>query len=94
LQGMQLDELSRYLVGATTDIFSVPEESPLVGRRLGEIDLRERSGATLIVAVRDGKPLHNVGPEFVVEAGDRLVLLGDHRALDEAAQVISPRAPA
>ncbi|MGE5218454.1 MAG: cation:proton antiporter, partial [Chloroflexota bacterium] len=94
LQGMQLDELSRYLVGATTDIFSVPEESPLVGQRLGDINLRERSGATLIVAVRDGKPVHNVGPDFVIAAGDRLVLLGDHKALDEAARMMSPRVPA
>lgn len=46
------------------------------------------------VAVRDGRPLHNTGPEFVVEIGDRLVLLGDHKALDEAARMISPRAPA
>ncbi len=94
LQGKQLDELNQYLVGTTTDIFSVPNGSLLVGRSLREIDLRERSGVTLIAAVRDGKPLHNPGPEFVLEAGDRLVLLGDHKALDEAAQIISPRADA
>ncbi|HEX9787122.1 MAG TPA: cation:proton antiporter [Candidatus Binatia bacterium] len=90
LQGKTLDELSQYLIGATTDIFSVPEGSPLVGRSIREIDFRANSGVTLIVAVRDGKPFHNVGPEFVVEAGDRLVLLGDHKALDDAAQLISP----
>ena len=45
------------------------------------------------VAVCDGRPLHNTGPEFV-EIGDRLVPLGDHKALDEAARMISLRAPA
>lgn len=90
LQGKQLDELSQYLVGVTTDIFSVPETSPLVGRSLRDIDMRENSGVTLIAAVRDGKPFHNVGPDFVVAAGDRLVLLGDHKALNEAARMISP----
>jgi K+:H+ antiporter len=90
LQGKQLDELSQYLIGATTDIFSLPENSPLVGQSLREIDFRDRSGVTLIAAVRDGKPFHNVGPEFVLEAGDRLVLLGDHKALDDAARMISP----
>jgi K+/H+ antiporter YhaU regulatory subunit KhtT len=58
---------------------------------LREIDLRERSGVTVIAAVRDGKPFHNVGPEFVLQAGDRLVLLGDHKSLDEAAQMFTPR---
>jgi len=32
LQGKQLDELSQYLIGATTDIFSVTESSPLAGQ--------------------------------------------------------------
>ena len=91
LQGKQLDELSQFLIGATTDIFSVSEDSPLVGQSLREIDLRERSGVTVIAAVRDGKPFHNVGPEFVLQAGDRLVLLGDHKSLDEAAQMFTPR---
>jgi K+/H+ antiporter YhaU regulatory subunit KhtT len=90
LQGKQLDELSQYLIGATTDIFSVTESSPLVGQSLRHIDLSGRSGVTLIAVVRDGKPFHNVGPEFVLAAGDRLVLLGDHKALDDAARRISP----
>jgi CPA2 family monovalent cation:H+ antiporter-2 len=90
LQGKQLDELSQYLIGATTDIFSVPETSPLVGRSLREIDFRQHGGVTLIAAVRGGKPFHSLGAEFVVEAGDRLVLLGDHKALDDAARMISP----
>ncbi len=92
LQGKALDELSQYLVGATTDIFSVPPDSPLVGKTLREIDFRERSRVTVIAAVRDGKPFHNVGPEFVLKASDRLVLLGDHKALDDAARRISPDA--
>jgi monovalent cation:H+ antiporter-2, CPA2 family len=91
LQGRQIDELNQFLIGVTTDIFSVSESSPLVGQSLREIDLRERSGVTVIAAVRDGKPFHNVGPEFVLRAGDRLVLLGDHKSLDEAALMFSPR---
>ncbi len=90
LQGKQLDELSQYLIGATTDIFSVTESSPLVGQSLRDIDLPGRSGVTLIAVVRDGKPFHNVAPEFTLQTGDRLVLLGDHKALDDAARMISP----
>jgi CPA2 family monovalent cation:H+ antiporter-2 len=94
LQGKRLDELSQYLIGATTDIFSVTESSPLVGQSLRDIDLAGRSDVTLIAVVRDGKPFHNVASEFVLEAGDRLVLLGDHKALDDAARMISPENPA
>jgi CPA2 family monovalent cation:H+ antiporter-2 len=92
LQGKQLDELSQFLVGTTTDIFSVLDDSPVVGRSLPEIALGERSKVTVIAVVRDGKPFHNVGSDFVLQPGDLLVLLGDHKSLDDAAQMISPRA--
>lgn len=91
LRGRPLDELSRYLIGATTDIFSVSENSPLVGLSLARIDLRGRHGVTLIAAVRDGTAIPNVGPEFVVQSGDRLVLLGSHKALDDAARLTNPQ---
>jgi CPA2 family monovalent cation:H+ antiporter-2 len=92
LEGKRLDELNRFLIGATTDIISVLEDSPLVGQSLRQIDLRKRTGATVIAAVRDGKPATNVGPDFVLRASDLLVVLGDHKALDDATQLVSPRA--
>ena len=91
LAGKQLDELSHFLIGATTDVFSLLDDSPVVGQSLRQINLRERTGATVIAAVRDGKPIHQVGPEFVLQADDLLVVLGAHKALDDAAQLISPR---
>jgi monovalent cation:H+ antiporter-2, CPA2 family len=94
LQGKQLDQLSQFLVGATTDIFSVLDDSPVAGQSLREIALGERSKVTVIAVVRDGKPFHNVGSDFVLQPGDLLVLLGDHKSLDDAAQMISPRASA
>jgi monovalent cation:H+ antiporter-2, CPA2 family len=94
LQGKQLDELNEFLVGTTTDIFSVVEDSPAVGQSLGKIDLRSRSGATLIAVVRGGKSYHNVGQDFELAAGDKLVLLGDHKALDDAAQILNPHTSA
>jgi CPA2 family monovalent cation:H+ antiporter-2 len=90
LAGKQLDELSQFLIGATTDVFSVLDDSPVVGKSLRQIDLRERVGATVIAAVREGKPFHHVGPDFVLQAGDLLVVLGGHKALDDAAQLLSP----
>ena len=91
LEGKQLDELSQFLVGATTDTFSVLDNSPVVGRSLEQTALGERSRVTVIAVVRDGKPFHNVGSDFVLQSGDLLVLLGDHESLDRAAEMISPR---
>ena len=89
LQGKQLDELSQFLVGTTTDIFSIPEDSLAAGKSFAEIDLSGRSGVTVIAIVREGKSYHNFGPGFRLAAGDMLVLLGAHKALDDAAQILS-----
>ena len=91
LRGKQLDELSQFLAGTTTDIFSVVEQSPAVGKSLRDIDLGARNGLTVIAVVREGVSLHNVGPDFTLKKGDRLVLLGGHEALDYAGQVLNPR---
>jgi monovalent cation:H+ antiporter-2, CPA2 family len=90
LQGKQLDALSQFLVGTTSDIFSIVEASPAVGKSLEEINLPSRSGVSVIAVVRDGKSYPNVGNDFKLAVGDMLVLLGGHKALDDAAQILKP----
>src|SRR5437870_4451258 len=91
LQGKQLDELNQFLVGTTTDIFSIVGASPAVAKSLEEVDLRSRCGATVLAVVSAGKSYHNLGADFALAAGDMLVLLGDHKALDDAAQILNPQ---
>lgn len=90
LQGRGLDELSQFLVGTTTDTCLILEGSPAVGMSLEGLQLRSRSGVTVIAVVHEGKSIHNPGADFVLAAGDVLVLLGSHKELDEAAQILSP----
>lgn len=90
LEGKRLDALSQLLAGTTTDTVLILEGSPAVGKSLEELQLRSRSGVTVVAAVRDGTSIHNLAPEFQLKAGDILVLLGDHKALDQATQILSP----
>jgi CPA2 family monovalent cation:H+ antiporter-2 len=90
LQGKQLDALSQFLVGTTSDIFSIIEKSPAIGRSLEEVNLPSRSGVSVIAVVRDGKSYPNVDNDFKLAVGDMLVLLGGHKALDDAAQILNP----
>jgi CPA2 family monovalent cation:H+ antiporter-2 len=90
LQGRQLDELSQYLAGTTADIYLLVQKSPAVGKSLEEIELRARSGVTVIALVREGKSIPNPGPDFRLAAGDTLILFGSHKELDQATQILSP----
>jgi CPA2 family monovalent cation:H+ antiporter-2 len=90
LQGKQLDALSQFLVGTTSDVFSIVAGSPAIGKSLDEIDLGSRSGVSVVAVVRDGKSYPNVGNDFKLAAGDMLILLGGHKALDDAGQILNP----
>ncbi len=90
LEGKTLDQLSQFLVGTTTDTCMVLEGSPAAGKSLGEVELRARSGVTVIAVVREGKSTPNPGPEFVLRAADILVLLGNHAELDGATEFLGP----
>ncbi len=94
LRGKQLDELNRFLVGVTADIYMILDNSPALGKSLAEIDLQHRSGATVIAVVRDGKYFYRFDVDFRLSAGDMLVLLGAHKALDDAGQILQPPASA
>ncbi len=54
----------------------------LAGRSLGELDVRARTGCTVVAAERDGSLLRDLGPDFVVQPDDRLVAAGSDDALN------------
>ena len=90
LEGKSLDQLSQFLLGTTTDTCLILETSPAAGKSLEALELRARSGVTIIAVVREGKSFSNPGPEFVLRTGDILVLLGSHAELDRASELLSP----
>jgi CPA2 family monovalent cation:H+ antiporter-2 len=88
LTGSLMTSVTRMIEGATTDTFYLEPDSPAVGATLAGLDLRGKTRALVIAVVRDGK--HTLGPEsdFVFRAGDILVLVGDHQALDDAFELL------
>ncbi|MBI2990888.1 MAG: cation:proton antiporter, partial [Deltaproteobacteria bacterium] len=93
LQGKRLDELSQFLAGTTTDTCLILKESPAAGKSLGDLQLRTLSGAAVIAVVRNGQSIPNPAGDCVLAAGDVLVLMGDHKALDQATRMLSQAEP-
>lgn len=79
-----LDQLDQILAATTTESFMVPKSSPAAGRSIRELQLRKMTGVTIIAVVRNGKPTTNPPPDLVIEAGDILVMVGNHAQLDQA----------
>jgi TrkA domain protein len=55
----------------------VDAASPLAGRSLLEAAIRERTGASVIAILRNGKAQPNPQPEERIQAGDTLMVVGD-----------------
>ncbi|MGQ9802071.1 MAG: cation:proton antiporter domain-containing protein [Candidatus Saccharicenans sp.] len=78
------EKIYDYLEAGVVETFLVPEDSWINGRTLGEIDLRGKTGVTVIAVVRGDKTHSGPGANFRLEARDILVLVGDHQAMDRA----------
>ncbi|HEY5611501.1 MAG TPA: cation:proton antiporter [Thermoanaerobaculia bacterium] len=74
------------LAAGTTDVFAIRDRSWAARRSLREIDLQEAAGATVIAVVRGDRPHPSPRPDFVLERGDFVVLIGNHASIDQAFQ--------
>lgn len=81
-QHQNLQELLEVFRLTATQTHYVGEDSPMVGKTLAEINLRQRTGATIIAVVRDGHATTNPAADHALQFGDVLVLLGSHAQLD------------
>ncbi|MFN8625513.1 MAG: cation:proton antiporter [Candidatus Binatia bacterium] len=79
-----LDQLDQILAATTTESFMVPKGSPAAGRTIRDLQLRKMTGATVIAVVRGGQPSTNPSPDFAMQPGDILVMVGSHGQLDQA----------
>lgn len=76
------------LAAGTTELYQIIADSPVIGKTMRELDLRRRSGATVIAVVRGEASYPVPPPEFRIEHGDCLVLAGSHADVDQAFRLL------
>ncbi len=84
-----INRIAALFAGATVDNIQIQPESYAVGKSLGDLDIRKKTGATVIVIARNGEAVTNPGPDFRIETDDIIVLLGAHKDLDEATLLLT-----
>jgi CPA2 family monovalent cation:H+ antiporter-2 len=83
-----MERVSDLLSAGTADSYYLIKGSWPVGKTLGAVDLRNRTGATVIAVVRGEESFTSPGAEFTIEAGDTLVLVASHRDMNGAFQFL------
>jgi CPA2 family monovalent cation:H+ antiporter-2 len=81
--------LPELLHEAELDTMEIPAGSTMIGRKLRDIPLRPQTGASIVAIERAGQRLINPGPDEVLCAGDRVLLLGQTDQLPAACDLLA-----
>ncbi len=73
-----MEEIEDIVGEFVVDWVTLGEESPAVGRSLMDLQLRRRSGMSVIAIIRGKTTITGPAPSEVLQAGDRLVVVGRH----------------
>ncbi|MBM4169173.1 MAG: hypothetical protein FJ215_08470 [Ignavibacteria bacterium] len=79
-----LDRVAQLLAAGTSDTYLITDECFAIGKTLGELDFRGKTGTTIIAVVRGETPHISPARDFTIESGDTLVLVGTHASMDKA----------
>lgn len=75
--------------GLAMDWLPFEASSPYAGHPLGDTMMRTRTGASIVAIMRDGHAIPAPGPEFPLQAGDTVVVVGTPNGVTRAAQLLS-----
>ena len=71
-----VEELEMALGELQIEWVPVPDTSPAIGHTLAELQLRARTGVTVIAILREPEPVSGAQPDDVIQQGDTLVAVG------------------
>ena len=84
-----LEKISDFLAAGTAETFYIGQGAWPSGKDLRTIDLRKRTGATVIAVVRGDQSFTSPGADFTIAEGDTLVLVASHRDINRAFQLLT-----
>ena len=90
IQRVEMSNLNAALHSATTENIKLNQNSPVVGKTLGELDLRGRTGATLIAVVRGDDTKIGPGANYKLQEDDILILFGKPENIERAIKLLQP----
>ncbi len=86
-----MEEIIKILEETTTQTYYLEKDRVVVGKSLSEIDLRKKTGCSVIAVVRRGKSFPGPAGDFVLEGNDILVLLGSHAQIEMARKILDQK---
>jgi len=83
------ERIADLLAAGTAETFYIVKGAWPAGKTLRTIDLRKKTGATVIAVVRGDQSFAGPGADFSIEEKDTLVLVASHRDMNRAFQLLT-----
>jgi TrkA domain protein len=84
----ELTKLRQALEGLAIDWLPVDPDSPYAGRTIGDTRARTRTGVSIVAVMRGEEAFPAPGPEFGLQAGDTLVVVGLPRDIEMVVEIL------
>lgn len=78
----EVQEIQHSVEGQSIAWIQVPAGGAVDGHTIGEEAYRTRTGASIVAVIRDGAPVPAPDPEFILQADDLVVAVGDSDGLE------------
>ncbi len=91
--GERLGSLTAILEKGLMDTYYIEKGCAIAGRALKELELRRKTGSTVIAVLRHGEAKTNPGAEFTILEHDTLILIGNHAELNSAFELLKQGCP-
>jgi len=90
LRSPSLQRIEMSNLHAAAENIKLNQNSPLVGKTLGELDLRGKTGAALITVVRGDDTKIGPGANYKLQKDDILILFGKPENIKRAIKLLQP----
>jgi TrkA domain protein len=84
-----LSNLQQQVEGLAIDWLTVDERSPYATGTIGDARIRTRSGVSVVAVIRRDQTFPAPGPEFSLQPGDKLVVVGTPEGITQTQEILS-----
>ena len=83
-----IEHMTTSVEGLAIDWLPIVEGTTYAGRTIGDTQARTRTGVSVVAVVRGDQATPAPGPDFGIEAGDTLVVVGTPRGIEALAVIL------
>jgi TrkA domain protein len=85
----RLDSLRHMVEGLAIEWVTMPQTGGLSGQTIGDGHIRTVTSASVVAVIRSDSGIPGPGPEFTLEPGDTVLVMGSERAVSQARIILT-----